>query len=41
MKGNETTKESSHTAAAPCSSNAYGLLWRDAWRGSHGTLQSN
>ena len=41
MKGNETTKESSRTAAAPCSSNAYGLLWRDAWRGSHGTLQSN
>lgn len=33
MKGNETTKESSRTAAAPCSSNAYGLLWRDAWRG--------
>lgn len=41
MKGNETTKESSRTAVAPCSSNAYGLLWRDAWGGSHGTLQSN
>ena len=28
------TKESSRTAAAPCSSNAYDLLWRDAWGGS-------